>query len=247
MAAALGAAFAAAVRMVDGVHGRAADVRAAAQPALASRLAQHDAHVVGVADHADRGPAGGRHAANLAAGQIDLGPVGVAGGQAWRACPPPGRARRPGRAASRCYERPCPAESPTAAGSCPRPAPASVPLRTWSPAFKPLGGQNVALLAVHVVQQGDPGAAVRIVLDRVDHGGNAVLVAAEVDQPQMPLVAAAAMPGGDHALVVSPALALLRPQQALRPAWPRGSARRSRSRWPRGVPAWSDCICEYPC
>ena len=49
MAAALGAAFAAAVGMVDGVHRRAADVRPAAHPALAPRLAEHDAHVVGVA------------------------------------------------------------------------------------------------------------------------------------------------------------------------------------------------------
>ena len=97
---------------------------------------------------------------------------------------------------------------PTAAG-------ASAPLRTWSPAFRPFGGQDVSLLAVDVVQQGDPGAAVRIVLDRVDHGRNAVLVAAEVDQPQLPLVAAAAMPGGDLALVVPPALALLRRQQTL--------------------------------
>ena len=47
---ALGPAFTAAVRMVDGVHGRAADVRPAAQPTLAARLAQNDAHVVGIAD-----------------------------------------------------------------------------------------------------------------------------------------------------------------------------------------------------
>ncbi len=72
--------------------------------------------------------------------------------------------------------------------------------------LQPLGSQDVALLAVGIVQQGDPGTAVGIVLDRVDHGGHAVLVAAEIDQAVLPLVSAAAMPGGDHALVVPAAL-----------------------------------------
>ncbi len=89
MAAALGAAFAAAVGMVDGIHGRAADVGAAAHPAFAAGLAQHDAHVVGVAQGADGRPAGGRHAADFSAGEVDLGPIGVAGGQGG---PAPGRA-----------------------------------------------------------------------------------------------------------------------------------------------------------
>ncbi len=112
--------------------------------------------------------------------------------------------------------------------------------------LQPVGGQDVPLLAVGVVQQGDPGAAVRIVLDRVDHGGDAVLVAAEVDQAVLPLVAAAAMPGGDLALVVPPALAPLRRAAGSSPAWRRASTRRSRSRSPRGGPAWSDCIGECP-
>ena len=113
--------------------------------------------------------------------------------------------------------------------------------------LQPVGGEDVSLLAVGVVQQGDPRRAVGIVLDRVDHRRDAVLVAAEIDQAVVPLVAAAAMPGGDHALVVPPALAVLADQQALGRLGARASARRNRSRWPRGGPAWSDCIGEYPC
>src|SRR5688572_11022991 len=73
MAAARGAAFAAAVRMVDRVHGDAADVRAATEPTLAAGLADDDILVVGVADRADRGQALARHEAQLARAQLDLG------------------------------------------------------------------------------------------------------------------------------------------------------------------------------
>ena len=72
---------------------------------------------------------------------------------------------------------------------------ASAPLSTCVARLQAVRGQDVALLAVDVVQQGDAGRAVRIVLDRIDLGRNAVLVAAEVDQPVRPLVAAAADAG----------------------------------------------------
>src|SRR5262249_38616733 len=55
-----------------------------------------------------------------------------------------------------------------------------------------LGRQDVALLAVRVVEQRDARRAVRIVLDGRDLGRHADLVALEVDDPVAPLVAAAA-------------------------------------------------------
>src|SRR5205085_11166733 len=69
MAAALRLALAAAVRMVDRVHGGAAHGRALALPAAAASLPAGDVLVVDVADLADRGAAGERHAAHLARGQ----------------------------------------------------------------------------------------------------------------------------------------------------------------------------------
>src|SRR5207247_11026866 len=67
-----------------------------------------------------------------------------------------------------------------------------------------LRGQDVALLAVRVVQQRDPRGAVGVVLDVRDLRRHAVRVAAEVDHPVLPLVAAALVACGDPAVGVSP-------------------------------------------
>src|SRR6266404_528254 len=53
MTAARGAAFAAAVRMVDRVHGDAAVVGLAAEPAVTAGLADRNVHVFGVGHRAD--------------------------------------------------------------------------------------------------------------------------------------------------------------------------------------------------
>src|SRR5690606_5753530 len=76
--AARGAAFTAAVRVVDRVHGDAADVRTAALVAGAAGLAEDLVHVVLVRHRADRGHAAVRHHAQLARVQADRGVAGVA-------------------------------------------------------------------------------------------------------------------------------------------------------------------------
>ena len=58
MTAARGTAFAAAMRMVDRVHGDAANARQLAEPAIAAGLADRDVRVVRVRHRADRGEAG---------------------------------------------------------------------------------------------------------------------------------------------------------------------------------------------
>src|SRR6202022_293858 len=63
MPAARGAAFAAAVRMVNRVHGDAAVVRLAAEPAVTTGLADRDIHVVRIGHRADgAGAAAGNQA-----------------------------------------------------------------------------------------------------------------------------------------------------------------------------------------
>src|SRR5437660_12026797 len=57
MTAAGGAAFAAAVCMVDLIHGDAAVIGFAAEPAVATGLADRDVHVIGVRHRADGGGA----------------------------------------------------------------------------------------------------------------------------------------------------------------------------------------------
>src|SRR6266536_1455544 len=69
VAAALGLALAATVRVVDGVHRRAAHGRTLTPPAATARLAARDVLVVDVADLAHCRPAGERDAAHLARGQ----------------------------------------------------------------------------------------------------------------------------------------------------------------------------------
>ena len=67
------------------------------------------------------------------------------------------------------------------------------------------GMQDVALFAIGIVQQGDVGAAIRIVFDGLDLGRHAFLVATEIDGAVLPLVTAAAVPHHDFAVVVAAA------------------------------------------
>src|SRR5579864_8445664 len=60
------AAGAAAERVVDRVHGLAADMAAPAHPAAASRLADRDVHIVRIGHRADGGDAAAVHQALLA-------------------------------------------------------------------------------------------------------------------------------------------------------------------------------------
>ena len=75
--------------------------------------------------------------------------------------------------------------------------------------------KDVALLAVDVVQKGDAGAAVRVVLDGSDLRGHAVLLALEVDDAVAALVAAALVPCRDTAVVVAARLVRQRRKQGL--------------------------------
>src|SRR5205085_3517275 len=65
--------------------------------------------------------------------------------------------------------------------------------------------EDVVLVPVGVVQEGDVAGAVGVVLDRGDRGGDAVLEPLEVDLAVAPLGAAAAVAGGDTAVGVAAA------------------------------------------
>src|SRR5690606_4913796 len=67
------------------------------------------------------------------------------------------------------------------------------------------GREDVALLAVGIVQERDVAAAIGVVLDRRHAGGHAVLAPLEVDAAVAALGAAAAVAGGDAAVVVAAA------------------------------------------
>ena len=66
-------------------------------------------------------------------------------------------------------------------------------------------GQDVSLLAVLVLQEGDAGRAVRVVFDGEDLGENSLLLALEIDKTVLSLMAPAAMPHGKATVVVATA------------------------------------------
>ena len=75
--------------------------------------------------------------------------------------------------------------------------------------------EDVALLAVNIVQQSDACVAVRVVLDGSDLRGHAVLVALEIDYAVTALIAATLMTGGDATVIVAAGLLRQRLQQRL--------------------------------
>ncbi len=83
------------------------------------------------------------------------------------------------------------------------------------PDLQAVGHQDVALLAVRVVQQPDARRPVGVVLDRGQLRGHVPLVAPEVDPPVVALLAAATMANGHAALMVAAAPPLLRLEQRL--------------------------------
>src|SRR5699024_5039838 len=70
-----------------------------------------------------------------------------------------------------------------------------------------VGGDDIALLTVGVMQQGDTRRAIGVILDLSDARRHTILViATEVNLPVGALVPAALMTGGDAALIIAAAL-----------------------------------------
>src|SRR3954451_4414667 len=204
MAAGCRRALATAVRVVDRVHRRAARLRALAQVTRAAGLADSDVLVVGVANGADGRTAVRRdqsHLTGVEAQRCRTGLLrdeldGAAGGAAELAAAAglqlhvvDDRTRRD------VGEREC------VAG-------ADVGTRARGDHVADLHArrrEDVALLAVRVVQERDVGRAVRVVLDRRALRRHAVLAALEVDLPVKALCTTAAVTRRDAAVGVAAA------------------------------------------
>src|SRR5580704_8609484 len=215
MASARALAFAAAERMVDGVHGHAAHRGTAALPPVTAGLAELDVALLGVAHLAHRGPTGRVDPPDFAGRHPQLGVAALLGEQLH----PRAGGPRDLRAAARAHLDGVHHGAGRDAAQRQRVARLDVgPGAALHPVAhrQALRADDVALLAVRIVQQGDSGGAVRVVLDVRDLGRHAVLVRPpEVDQPVGPLVAAALMPGGDAAVHVPAALRVQRAHQRL--------------------------------
>ena len=214
MSATGGAAFATAVRVVDGVHRNAAVVRLFAEPAGASRLTARHVFMIEVADLANRGHAVDVDLAGFARRELQQRVVGFLRNQLDHRA---GRTRHL-RALARAkfhvvhdrtgpdvLERQRVADQDVGVGAGHHGAAHRQAHR----------GQDVALLAVHIVEQRETRGTVGIVLDGGDFGGNADLVALEVDDAVGLLVSAADEPARHAAFAVAAARALLAFDQGL--------------------------------
>src|SRR5829696_8921647 len=202
-------ALATAVRVVHRIHGGAARLRADAHVTLAAGLAHGDVLVVGVADGAHGGAALRAHEPHLARGEAQGGVVallrhqldaGAGGARELAAAPRLELHVVDDRTDGHVGQREGVADRDVGRG-------AGLHDHAHAQAVR---GEDVGLRAVHIVQQRDVRRAVRVVLDRGDAGGHAVLAPLEVDDAVQPLGAAAAMAGRLAAVGVA-ATALLQP------------------------------------
>src|SRR6266404_3741485 len=202
VAAGSGLAFAAAVRMVDRIHRHAAHCRAYSAPAHASGLADGLEVVLFVADFPAGGAAVDVHLADLAGTQAQLR-IGAFARQQLHRGP---RGTRQLRAFAGQHFDAVDRGAHRHIAQRQRIADLDRRLRPVDDLQShrhALGRDDVTALAVGVTQQRKIGAAVRVVFEALDPGGNAVLVAHEIDDAIVMLVPPALMARGDVAAVVA--------------------------------------------
>src|SRR5690606_30771105 len=185
-----GLALTTTVRVVDGVHGDTTNGRADALPTLAAGLAPVDVRLLGVADLADGRAAARVDVADLARGHPQLGVRTVLGDELHRGA---GRAGDLRAAAGLELDG---VHDGTGGDVAQRQVVAGLDVGTDAgldavALLEMVRRDDVALVAVGVVQQRDASGAVGIVLDVSDLRRHAVLVVAtEVDDAVGALVAA---------------------------------------------------------
>ena len=202
MTARRGPALTTTMRVVDRVHRRAAVMRLAAQPAIATGLADLLVLVVGVGHRTDRRHAFGAHHAQLAGHQLDLRIATVLADQLRE-----GAGRTGQLAAGADLELDVMDDRAHGNGrERHRIARLDVDARAGDHRIanlQALRRQNVGQLAIGILDQRDEGGAVRVVFQTLDGRGDIVFATLEVDQTVSLLVSTAAEPAGDAAVIVT--------------------------------------------
>src|SRR5215831_46007 len=211
---ALALALATAHRMVDGIHHSAPHGGTESLPANPASLADRDVLVIQIADLSDRRHAVELDLADLAGGQLDVGVIALLGQELGQGAGAPAElAALAGLELDVVHER-AERDIPDGQGI----ARQDIRLRPGHDhvaGLEPERRDDVALLAVPVVEQGDAGRSIRIVLDCLDDGGDPELLPAKIDVAQHALVPAPAVANGDATGGVAPIAPALRRQQAL--------------------------------
>src|SRR5690606_16951589 len=144
------------VRVVDRVHGDTADPRAAAQPPAATGLADPHGGVLAVAERADGGPAVQQDHPHLARRHADLGELALLGHQLAPGAGGADHLRAPPRLQLHVVDQG--AQRDRAQGQRIARLRVDVLAREDAVAdLQALGPEDVALLAVHILDEGDAG------------------------------------------------------------------------------------------
>ncbi len=190
------------VRVIHWIHGRTTNMRATTQPTLATGFAEHNIHVIRIANLTHRSLASRWYTANLTTRERDLSPSPLASHKRrTRACTPTQDAtttslqlnimnRRTERNISQRQRIPnrrrC---CSTGHNRC--------------ACRQAIRSDNVSLLAVHVVQQSNPGTPIRVILNGRNTGRNAVFITKEIDNSISPLMTATPVPHSNATLIIS--------------------------------------------
>src|ERR1700754_3307048 len=190
------------MRMVDRVHHHAANRRTDTRPALLTGLAELAQAVLRVADFTDGGAAFNRDATHFAGAKTQRCIALLTSDQLDRRTGGTRDLRTLARLHLDAVDR------RTDRDRTKRQAVARLDRRVGTrhetvTHHHALRRDDVAALAVGVAQQRDVRGAVRVVFKTLDNGGNAFLVALEVDDAVRLLVTAAAMTRGDATVVVA--------------------------------------------
>src|SRR5712691_1465312 len=211
---ALALTLAPAHRMIDGIHDRAAHGGPEPLPAHPARFAHGYVLVVEIADLSDGGHALELDLTHLARGQLEVGMVAFLGQELGQGARAPAELPTLARLQLDVVHERAERNVPDGQGI----ARQDVGLGARHHHVTRLeaeGGDDVALLAVLVVQERDARRPTRVVLDPRHHGRDADLLAPEIDVTEHPLGPAAPMPDGDPPVHVATAPPLLRAEQAL--------------------------------
>src|SRR5215212_4934497 len=161
-------------RVIDRVHGDTAGLRAHALPAVAAGLADLHELVLAVADLTDRGTAVDRHSSHLGGRHAQGRVVAFLGDQLNRHAGGTADLAALARAQLDVVERGADGDVPQRHRVARLDVGAVTGLDHVAHG-ETLRSEDVGLLAVGVVQQGDAAGAVRVVLDRRHLGGDTVL------------------------------------------------------------------------
>src|SRR5213594_2826818 len=211
---ALALALAAAHRVVDGVHHRAAHRRAEAEPAHPARLPDRYVLVVEVAHLPDRRHAVDRHHPHLARRQLERRPLALLRQELRLRAGAPAHLRATARLELHVVNE----RADRDIAERQRVARQDVGLRSRHDGvahFEAERRDDVALLAVTVVEQCEPCGAIGIILDPRHARRNAELLTPEVHRAEHALRPAAAVAHGDPPVRIAPARPPLGREQAL--------------------------------